>query len=267
LPNPPQLNGVIYCWGDNSSGQLGNGTMTSSSVPVLVVNQFPWNGTLSAGSNHTCAVDVEVGFVGILVNKCWGDNSSGQLGNGTTTNSTIPASVNTNAGVQVLTAGTQFSCAVGNPPPYGGFQISCWGSNAVGQLGTGTMTNSAVPVSVSGGLNFVTVSTGAMHACGTVASTTNGTPFSYAYCWGANNSGQLGNGTNANSAAPSLAAGGLSFASVSAGGSHTCGVTSSNPQGPTAGGGVYCWGDNTYGQLGNFSTTSSSVPVNVAGPQ
>jgi len=138
------------------------------------------------------------------------------------------------------------------------------------------MTNSSIPVPISGVSaptpltvpEFATVTAGGDHAC---AATSFGVPEAplvggVGYCWGGNTSGQLGNGTMTTSTTFVAVAGGLNFATVSAGGSHTCGVTSSNPpSSPTAGGGVYCWGDNTYGQLGNSWTKSRFLPVNVAG--
>jgi alpha-tubulin suppressor-like RCC1 family protein len=167
-----------------------------------------------------------------------------------------------NYGAVHLSAGTLFTCA----SDYAVAPAICWGNNVVGQLGNGTMTNSASPVNVSGGLNFLSVSAGAMHACGPVLGTSNGLASTYAYCWGDNSSGQLGNGTMADSATPIVVAGGLNFAMVSAGGHHTCAVYAGNPPSiPTASGAVYCWGDNSFGQLGNSWTMSSSVPVNVAG--
>src|SRR5207247_1427933 len=110
---------------------------------------------------------------------------------------------------------------------------------------------SVVPVGVSaGGLTFTAVSAGAYHTCGL---TTGGA----AYCWGSNDNGELGNGSTTSSSVPvAVTAPGLTFTAVSAGGCHTCGVTPS--------GAVYCWGSNAYGQLGNGSTTSSSVPVAVS---
>ncbi len=264
---------TAFCWGDNSFGQLGNGTMTNSSVPVPVTTNINTGvGTgigiinVSAGSSHTCGVAAyQDGFVSLRADVCWGDNSSGQLGNGTTTDSAVPVFVMGSPAIGELSAGTLYTCAVSAPTTFSTFP-TCWGNNGVGQLGSGTTTNSTTPVAVSAALNFVSISPGGMHACGPVNSTANGTAFSYAYCWGDNSSGQLGNGSMTNSATPIIVAGALSFAVVSAGSRHTCGVTSSGlPSSPTAGGAVYCWGDNTYGQLGNSWTMSSSVPVNVAG--
>jgi alpha-tubulin suppressor-like RCC1 family protein len=216
----------------------------------------------SAGSNHTCGVTYVGGLVLILTTYYWGDNSSGQLGNGTTTNSATPMPIPGSSGIlsPAVSAGTLYSCGLGSNTAY------CWGHNSAGQLGNGTVISSSVPVVVSGGLDFAGVSTGAHHACGPAHTFANGIAFSYAYCWGDNSFGQLGNGTTTTNATPVVVAGGLNFTTVSAGGRHTCGVTSSGlNSSPTAGGAAYCWGDNTLGQLGNSWTASSSVPVNVTG--
>jgi alpha-tubulin suppressor-like RCC1 family protein len=257
------VTGTVFCWGDNSSGQLGNGTLTNSSVPVAAMLRSPQSSETksAAGSNHTCAVDRIGGFTGILDVFCWGDNSSGQLGNGTMTNSAVPVSATGAFEAVLLSAGTLYTCAQGVFS-----DVSCWGNNGAGQLGNGTTTNSARGVPLSGALIFfASMSAGALHVCGSVNSSVNATAFSYAYCWGDNSSGQLGNGTTTNSSMPIVVAGGLNFTVVSAGGRHTCGVTGHNLPSSTAAGAVYCWGDNTFGQLGNSWTTSSPVPVNVAG--
>ena len=245
---------VPYCWGDNSSGQLGNGTMTNSSVPVPVTTGI-YNILIeyvSAGGSHTCAL---AGGQNGSAAVCWGDNSSGQLGNGTTTNSAVPVATNTYVGPQ-FSAGTLFTCAYNFYAGVVGVSV-CFGNNGSGQLGNGTTTNSAIPMLVASALTFEKVSAGDSHTCGL---SLYGIPF----CWGDNSSGQLGNGTTTNSATPVAVAGSLDFVMVSAGGSHTCGVTNYRDS-PTYSGAVYCWGDNTYGQLGNGWTTSSSQPVNVAG--
>jgi alpha-tubulin suppressor-like RCC1 family protein len=244
-----------YCWGDNSSGQLGNGTMSSSSVPVLVppkIGGLLYNAieSVSAGSSHTCGIARgNDGFIVFSVAVCWGENSSGQLGNGTTTNSAVPVALSVNPGFSLFSAGTFFTCGY-NPDTEG--VTSCWGNNGVGQLGNGTTTNSTAPVIVAGSLNFTSIRSGGKHACGIV----NGATALNAYCWGDNSSGQLGNGTMTNGSTPVAVSGSLGFDKVSAGGLHTCGVTE---------GALYCWGDNTFGQLGNNWTTSSSTPVNVTG--
>jgi alpha-tubulin suppressor-like RCC1 family protein len=248
-----------YCWGDNSFGQLGNGTMTNSSVPVPITTgdisggAGYYNGIsyVSAGSSHTCGIaGGNDGFIVYLAAVCWGNNSSGQLGNGTTTNSAVPVALSGGPGFVIFSAGTLFTCAYNLPAS------SCWGTNGVGQLGNGTMTNSTTPVIISGGLNIALISSGGMHSCGVGG--VPGPPYPGAYCWGDNSSGQLGNGTMTNSATPVAVVGNLGFVTVSTGGGHTCGNSGIL-------GGTYCWGDNTFGQLGNSWTTSSSIPINVAG--
>jgi alpha-tubulin suppressor-like RCC1 family protein len=135
----------------------------------------------------------------------------------------------------------------------------CWGTNYVGQLGNGTTASSATPVAVAGGLTFAAVSAGSNHTCGV---TTNGA----AYCWGTDVYGRLGiDSTAFNILCPTGAceqpvpvAGGLSFASVSAGEYHTCGVTT--------GGTGYCWGFGFDGELGNGPPPWSNCNTTTAGP-
>lgn len=254
-----------YCWGDNSFGQLGNGVLSSSSVPVIVgtgvVNGAAGNYyqfvSMSAGSTHTCGVaQGNNGFITYSAAVCWGDNSFGQLGNGTTSSSPVPVAISGDRGFAFFSAGTLFTCG------YNHFvEPSCWGKNSVGQLGNGSTTNSKTPVaiSISGNSDINSMSSGGMHACAVINGVSpTGTPLP-AYCWGDNSLGQLGNDTATNSATPVLVAGNLAFRAVTAGDRHTCGVSDES--------GVYCWGDNTFGQLGNNWTTSSSTPVNVAGVQ
>ena len=126
----------------------------------------------------------------------------------------------------------------------------CWGAGGYGRLGNGSTGSSAIPVRVSGGLTFTSVTAGGYHTC---ALTSGG----QAYCWGRNNAGQLGNGSTTDAATPVLLSGGLTFVSLDAGAYNTCGVTSS--------GAAYCWGANTDGQLGDGSTTSRLAAVPVTG--
>ncbi len=154
-----------------------------------------------------------------------------------------------------ITAGGAHTCAHAGGAYYMSFAWYCWGANGSGQLGDGTTTDRLTRVLVGGGRSFTIVSAGGSHTCGVAGG--SGTVAGDAYCWGANDHGQLGTGAIIQQTSPALVAGGLSFAALSAGGSHTCGVI--------AGGGVYCWGNNSAGQLGNGTTTSSSVPVKVLG--
>jgi alpha-tubulin suppressor-like RCC1 family protein len=250
----------MYCWGDNSFGQLGNGTTTNSTMPMAVVGVLSIWQQISAGSTHTCSSTNSGGFFPEGIVDCWGDNSAGQLGNGTTTNSTTPVSPFSNIQLNAssVSAGTLYSCAgtVG-----GG---ACWGNNTYGQLGNGATTGSLLPVSISNSSSFdIGISAGADHACA-LGPPTNATFLNQsALCWGNNSTGQLGDGTMTSSAIPVPVSTALGFYMISAGGHHTCGVY--RLANPTLEGAVYCWGDNTYGQIGNSWSMSSSVPVNVAG--
>jgi alpha-tubulin suppressor-like RCC1 family protein len=116
------------------------------------------------------------------------------------------------------------------------YRAYCWGYNGEGQLGDGTTTNRPTPVAVLGGMQFVVVDAGEQHTCGLAY------PDRRAYCWGNNPAGNLGDGTTTRRLRPVAVLGGLHFHLISAGGDHTCGVTTSDK--------AYCWGWNRYGQLG-----------------
>ena len=250
-------NGKAYCWGDNSDGELGNNSTVSSSVPVAVSTSGVLSGMILtqivAGFFFTCALSA-TGAV-----YCWGYNADGELGNNSTANSSVPVAVSTSgvlAGVTVtqITADSGFNaCALGsNGLAY------CWGGNSDGQLGNNTVTSSRVPVAVStagvlSGVTLTQISVGNIFSCA-LGST------GAAYCWGYNASGQLGNGLTASSSVPVAVTAtgvlaGKTLTEVSAGASFTCAL---------GGTGVpYCWGLDGSGQLGNSSTTTSSVPVAV----
>lgn len=264
------LNGAAYCWGYNANGLLGMGTMDGpedcvsgdgrsgpcSTVPVAVVGGIRFTslavgGFMGVGGEHTCGITTNGAAY------CWGENTFGQLGDGTTTHRSAPAPVAGGLSFTALTIGVAYTCGITVDG-----SAYCWGWNNEGQLGTGTIVGpescdrggpiscSRVPVPVSGTLRWASISAGD-HACGV-------TPTGDAYCWGGSGP-QLGTATTASTTAPTAVAGGLKFASVSAGYGHSCGVTQA--------GVAYCWGANHTGQLGTGSTLSSGVPVRVVGQQ
>jgi alpha-tubulin suppressor-like RCC1 family protein len=236
----------IHCWGDNSWGQLGDGTTANRSSPVPVAGNRPFS-RVTSGARHTCGL----GPFGAVF--CWGSNSTGVLGDGTTTDRLTPTRVAGGLQFRQVSAGEFHTCGVTMD-----FKAYCWGFNGDGQLGDGTATQRLRPKAVLGGLQFRAVAAGAFHTCGVTRDLR-------AYCWGNNAEGRLGDGTTSDRRTPVAVAGGLEFRQVSAGGSHTCGVqvgervTSRNR--------VHCWGRNAEGQLGDGTTTRRLTPVAVTDRQ
>jgi len=251
--------GQVFSWGDNTWGQLGNGTTTSSSTPVAV--SLPCSPiiciplvtitAISAGFYHALAL-TSAGQV-----LAWGSNDHGQLGNGTTT--TTGCQCISTPGPVSLASGTTVTAIAGGGRHSLGLtstgQVLGWGYNADGELGNGTTTDSNVPVgvSLSSGASVTTIAGGAFHS---LAVTFAG----QVLAWGLNDRGQLGNGTTNNSSIPvavSLPSGTTVTAIACGWFSDSMAITSTD--------GVLAWGDNRSGQLGNGTTTSSTTPVVVNG--
>ena len=183
--------GKMRCWGYQGSGKLGAGLGTpSTTTPVQVLN-IPGEATaIAAGAYHTCAV-----LGGGLV-YCWGGNSLGELGNGTKDSSNFPHLVPGVSGAVAIAAGNGHSCAV-----LAGGKVSCWGWNVDGQLGDGSKdTMKSLPTTVVGLAGAVAIAAGHTHTCALVAG-------GGVSCWGANHSGQLGDGSLASTSLPVKAVG------------------------------------------------------------
>jgi alpha-tubulin suppressor-like RCC1 family protein len=254
--------GAAYCWGSNGDGELGDGSAGGfgdySDVPVAVDASGVLAGKIlaeiSVGDFDVCALD-STGAA-----YCWGSNADGELGNATTTDSSVPVAVDTSGALagKTLTqiaAGGGYACALDSTGA-----AYCWGVNGNGEQGNGTTNGSSVPVAVDtsgalAGKTLTQIAAGGGFAC--ALDSTGAT-----YCWGGNFDGNLGNGTTTNSSVPvavdtSGVLAGKTLTQISGGFEHACALDTA--------GTVYCWGNNDFGELGDDTTTTqSTVPVLVS---
>ncbi len=232
--------GKAWCWGSGADGRLGRaGSTEGSNVPVEVALGLVYD-AVSAGHDHSCAVDRAERLL------CWGRNDVGQLGIGSTAPSaTGPVLVPGGKRWTRVAAGYRGTCAITTSA-----EAHCWGGNAGGRLGAGANAgDQRAPVPVQGGHAFTEVGMGAEHACALQAGT------GHAYCWGSNAGGMLGVDALPASEAPVAVAGGIAFQALSVGAYHTCAVTASDA--------LYCWGQNGHSQLGQGDTGERVGPVKV----
>ena len=242
--------GEAYCWGVNDSGQLGRiktsgcfdpgGEFGCATEPVRVSEGLAFQ-SITAGTGHTCAL-TSTGQA-----YCWGRNGWGQLGDSTTTDSFQPVPVSGGLQFETLSAGGNYTCGVTSSG-----QAHCWGgsffNSALGDVDR--TTERSYPGPVSGGLQFEMVSAGRT-ACGVVVGGS-------AYCWGAGDRGEIGDGVSTYRQTPVAVSGNLVFQSVSTALTLTCAMTVS--------GDGYCWGKNDIGQVGDGTIgENQKTPVLVAG--
>ena len=275
--------GNAYCWGDGEAGNFGNGTNSvTSAYPVKVVkggfSAIPLNSKLikiGTTNNSSCAIDDSGNAY------CWGDNTQGQLGNGTSQNESYAVLVSKGGQSAIpvgdritdISVGSLYTCALDQ---YG--KAFCWGYSSAGQCGSGDYEDNLYPTAVatnpstessslSASAIVTQISASANTTCptnelNTCAIDSNGD----GYCWGSNNAGQLGINSLLiqNSPYPLSVLAGISpsaipasakFSKISAGSGVSCAI---------ADGLGYCWGNNSYGELGNNTTISSSYPVAIS---
>ncbi len=267
--------GIRYCWGNNERGQAAPGLGGVLPAPFPLPGAFE---AIAAGGDHSCALrgNGQVLCWGALgsprgafrvvtagthyacalaaggVTQCWGANDRGQLGDGSTAARAANAAVQGDVAFEMLASGADHSCGL-----LGG-RVYCWGGNDAGESGTGAAGRTAItqPTEVAGDHDhFTFVTAGAHHTCTL-------TRVGWAFCWGSNEQGQLGDGSRQSRSAPrpvrpAMGLGQMSYAMLSAGGAHTCGITPSNR--------LFCWGDNAHGQLGDGTTESRVVPTRAGG--
>lgn len=240
----------VYCWGLNSSGQLGNNSTTNSSVPVKVSGLPATVTNIATSTNSSCAIASGEVY-------CWGLNSYGQLGISSTTATKVATKVTQASGILLgktatglATAGSNSNnmCAIASGLAY------CWGNNTDGQLGDNSTITRTAPVAVdtSSGLSGKTVT--AISSDGMANVSTCAVASGLAYCWGDNTNGKIGNNGISGTIykTPQAATGSLAGKNVTdivVGIWHACAIADSK---------AYCWGDNTYGQLGNNKSTGTS---------
>lgn len=229
---------TVYCWGQNSYGQLGDGTTTTANAPKVVPGLRNVVG-LDLDAQHVCAV------TGTGTVYCWGTNASGQAGVTGGASVLTPTQVPGITTATKVTVGASHSCAL-----LTGGSVVCWGSNSAGQLGNGSTLSSVSPVAVTGLTGALSIDAGGSTTCA-VTSTRS------LSCWGSGSSYQIGNGSSLNKTSPVSATGLSTVRSVSVGTSHTC-ITKQNNE-------LWCWGVNSSGKLGDGTTTTRTTPVLISG--
>lgn len=231
-----KVDGTIWCWGWNMFGQLGDGNTTNLVSPSQVASLSD-SARVALGGAHSCAIASGAVW-------CWGWNVYGQLGDGTTADKATPVSVTGLNGASSLDLGDGHSCALVAGELY------CWGHNDAGQLGDGTTTDRLSPIHVATlGDTVVEVALGASHTC---ARRDDGST----WCWGSNESGQLGLGSLTDQTIPTqVAALAFDVVGLAAGGDNTCARRRD--------GSLWCWGKNTLGQVGDGTTVDKTSPVEI----
>ena len=232
-----KTNGSLWTWGYNYTGNMGTGSYNTLPFPAQVGTATTWQ-SVSLGLTHAAGIQAN-GTLWI-----WGDNARGQLGNGTFMASLSPVQLGTATNWQSVSVGSEFTLAIKTNGT-----LWAWGGNNVGQLGDGTQITSSVPVQIGTDTDWQSISAGDNHS---MAIKTNGT----LWAWGSNGSGKLGLGLPSGFQRVPVQVGTLSsWQSVCASLWHTHAIQTN--------GTLWAWGGNSWGQLGDGTTTNSSSPIQI----
>lgn len=242
--------GALQCWGEGSEGRLGTGGEDPASTPTLVSGGWA---SVDLGGAHGCALDPG----GAL--SCWGRGDDGALGIGSRVDSTSPARLSPTEYGQV-SAGSRHTCATRLLGDDGRGRIECWGDNGTCALGEGTVRDPTLPDRIGAGGNWTRIEAGGGHTCGARRTAMDPSSRVNVECWGNNDSGELGRGTISAFECSRMPVSASSpwTGQLALGEDHSCALV--------AGGSLWCWGDNTHGQLGTGDTTDRREPTPVLAP-
>ena len=231
-----KADGTVWSFGNNSTGQLGNGTTTASNTPVQASGLTDAVGVGGGGDIYAIGHSLAVKSDGSV--WAWGNNYYGQLGDGTTTQRLTPVPVSALTNVKAVAAGHRHSLALANDG-----RVWAWGYNVYGQLGDGTTTQRTTPVLVSGLTDVVGIAAGQFYSLAVKA---DGTVFA----WGDNGFGQLGDGTTTNRTTPTRVPGLNGVVSVAAGRNRSWALKTDG----AVSGSAWAWGSNGATAVGNAVT-------------